>query len=545
MLRERVHVGLRALRLLPADLPDVRALAGGDGHAARPHPADGREARRHRRLERRGRGALRPLPRLHGVPVELPVGRPLRPADRGDAARRGDEFTGRERSACSGACCSPRSPTRAGCAGRSGSPLSAARFRHPPGRRRCSTSPPAWRSRSQAPGGDAGRRRVARTGRPADRLCPAGAVRRRQRRHRTDARRGRATTSSPRRRDAAERSPRTRAGPTRPTGSPSGSATRSPASTAHRRQRLRLRLAPEGAVACRRSISPRRSSEGELPELHPLELTVAYQDSCHLRHAQRLPAAWRPLLERIPGLRVVEPAEQDICCGSAGIYNVTQPEAARALGDRKAAHVLATGAGRLRERQPGLPRPGGAGARPGGEPPPGLPPRGTARRVDARPRTGGPARRRPTLSGQGIRLRGELSLEPGLEVGDVIAASGLEVDREEDGRAARDRLHPAEEGHRHGRGGARPARPDAGRRRSLRVWLRQVGQPVVAAQLTARPARSVAAPRGGRRGEARGTASPRRTRSRSSPRLRAPPPALRRRGRRRRPTRKRRARSTR
>jgi len=83
-------------------------------------------------------------------------------------------------------------------------------------------------------------------------------------------------------------------------------------------------------------------AEGELPELHPLELTVAYQDSCHLRHAQRLPAAWRPHLERIPGLRVVEPAEQDLCCGSAGIYNVTQPDAARDLGDRKARNVLAT-----------------------------------------------------------------------------------------------------------------------------------------------------------------------------------------------------------
>ena len=80
----------------------------------------------------------------------------------------------------------------------------------------------------------------------------------------------------------------------------------------------------------------------ELPALHPLELRVAYQDSCHLRHAQRLPAAWRPFLERIPGLEVVEPAEQDLCCGSAGIYNVVQPEAARDLGDRKAAHVLAT-----------------------------------------------------------------------------------------------------------------------------------------------------------------------------------------------------------
>jgi glycolate oxidase iron-sulfur subunit len=91
----------------------------------------------------------------------------------------------------------------------------------------------------------------------------------------------------------------------------------------------------------------------ELPPLHPLDLTVAYQDSCHLRHAQRLPAAWLPLLRRIPGLRVVEPAEQDICCGSAGIYNVVQPEAARDLGDRKAAHVLATGPDAYASANPG------------------------------------------------------------------------------------------------------------------------------------------------------------------------------------------------
>jgi glycolate oxidase iron-sulfur subunit len=93
--------------------------------------------------------------------------------------------------------------------------------------------------------------------------------------------------------------------------------------------------------------------DADLGELHPLELTVAYQDSCHLRHAQRLPAAWAPLLERIPGLRVVEPAEQDICCGSAGIYNVTQPEAARDLGDRKASHVLATRADAYASANPG------------------------------------------------------------------------------------------------------------------------------------------------------------------------------------------------
>ena len=58
-------------------------------------------------------------------------------------------------------------------------------------------------------------------------------------------------------------------------------------------------------------------------------------------------------LARIPGLEVVEPAEQDLCCGSAGIYNVVQAEAARELGERKARHVLATGAQALASANPG------------------------------------------------------------------------------------------------------------------------------------------------------------------------------------------------
>jgi glycolate oxidase iron-sulfur subunit len=86
---------------------------------------------------------------------------------------------------------------------------------------------------------------------------------------------------------------------------------------------------------------------------HPLPTRVALQDSCHLRHAQRLPLSSRSSLTRIPGLDVVEPAEQDICCGSAGIYNVVQAEAARELGDRKAAHVLATGAHAYASANPG------------------------------------------------------------------------------------------------------------------------------------------------------------------------------------------------
>jgi glycolate oxidase iron-sulfur subunit len=86
---------------------------------------------------------------------------------------------------------------------------------------------------------------------------------------------------------------------------------------------------------------------------HPLELKVAFQDSCHLRHAQRLPLSSQASLARIPALDVVEPAEQDLCCGSAGIYNVVQPDAARELGDRKAASVLATGAQAYASANPG------------------------------------------------------------------------------------------------------------------------------------------------------------------------------------------------
>ena len=86
---------------------------------------------------------------------------------------------------------------------------------------------------------------------------------------------------------------------------------------------------------------------------HPLNLKIAMQDSCHLRHAQRLPVSSALSLRRIPGLELFEPDEQDICCGSAGIYNVTQPEAARELGDRKAAHVLATRAQALVSANPG------------------------------------------------------------------------------------------------------------------------------------------------------------------------------------------------
>jgi glycolate oxidase iron-sulfur subunit len=81
---------------------------------------------------------------------------------------------------------------------------------------------------------------------------------------------------------------------------------------------------------------------GRAPERHPLPLRVAYQEACHLGHAQRVRAEPRAMLASIPELELVEPAEQELCCGSAGIYNLVQPAAAQTLGDRKAANVLAT-----------------------------------------------------------------------------------------------------------------------------------------------------------------------------------------------------------
>ena len=86
---------------------------------------------------------------------------------------------------------------------------------------------------------------------------------------------------------------------------------------------------------------------------HPLPLRVALQDPCHVRHAQRLPLSPLRSLARIPAFEVVEPAEQDLCCGSAGIYNVVQAQAARELGDRKAANVLETGASVYASANPG------------------------------------------------------------------------------------------------------------------------------------------------------------------------------------------------
>ncbi|HEX3804329.1 MAG TPA: glycolate oxidase subunit GlcF [Solirubrobacteraceae bacterium] len=74
------------------------------------------------------------------------------------------------------------------------------------------------------------------------------------------------------------------------------------------------------------------------------EMTIGYHDACHLAHAQKVRDAPRLLLGAIPGLKVVTPAEWELCCGSAGTYNIERPEIASRLGKRKAQALIATGA---------------------------------------------------------------------------------------------------------------------------------------------------------------------------------------------------------
>jgi len=104
---------------------------------------------------------------------------------------------------------------------------------------------------------------------------------------------------------------------------------------------------------------------------HPLPISVAYHDACHLAHAQGIRAQPRDLLRTIPGLSVREIADGSLCCGSAGVYNLLQPEAAAELGSRKAARVLETGADLLVTANPGcLMQINAALSQTGGEPMP-------------------------------------------------------------------------------------------------------------------------------------------------------------------------------
>jgi glycolate oxidase iron-sulfur subunit len=102
-----------------------------------------------------------------------------------------------------------------------------------------------------------------------------------------------------------------------------------------------------------RDISELLVELGPAAPRHPLDITIAYHDACHLGHAQGVRSQPRELLRAIPGLTLTEIAEADLCCGSAGIYNLLNPEPATELGDRKARNVLGTGASVLVTANPG------------------------------------------------------------------------------------------------------------------------------------------------------------------------------------------------
>ncbi len=89
------------------------------------------------------------------------------------------------------------------------------------------------------------------------------------------------------------------------------------------------------------------------PAMGEVRATVTYQDSCHLAHGQRIRSAPRELLNRVPGLKFKEMALSDLCCGSAGIYNVAHTDMAMALLEKKMESVNATAAGRIVTANPG------------------------------------------------------------------------------------------------------------------------------------------------------------------------------------------------
>jgi glycolate oxidase iron-sulfur subunit len=102
-----------------------------------------------------------------------------------------------------------------------------------------------------------------------------------------------------------------------------------------------------------RDASEHLAAVGLVARPGALRARAAYDDPCHLLHGQGIKEPPRDLLRAIPGLELVPLEEADMCCGSAGTYNVTQPALSKALLERKVAHVLASGANMLVTANPG------------------------------------------------------------------------------------------------------------------------------------------------------------------------------------------------
>jgi len=120
-----------------------------------------------------------------------------------------------------------------------------------------------------------------------------------------------------------------------------------------------LRNDPAYAARAKAFAAKCRDISEVLVELEPraprgtVRLKAAYHDACHLQHAQGVRAQPRSLLQAIPGVELVSPLEGEICCGSAGIYNLVQPEPAAELGLRKAKNIAATSPDLIATANPG------------------------------------------------------------------------------------------------------------------------------------------------------------------------------------------------
>ena len=312
LIADCVHCGF----CLPT-CPTYFALARGDGLAARAHLPDAGARRRVDRAERHGRRALRPLPRLHGMRDVVPVGRAVRPADRADARLRGAQPPSRRaRRARARRRSSPCSRTGGGCGRRcffrklpAPGPLAPLKQIAPP-----------WAAPEWPPRASAGRRATR---------CGAGGLRRERRLRRRERGDGARAARRGLRRARAARAGllRRAARPCRPArAGRRARARRSSGDLAgvrlHRHERGGLRLAPEGSR--RRERRRRLRAAGASRARSGSRCRCASRSRTRAIFATRR-ASWRApraMLDAIPGLERLEPAEQDICCGSAGIYNI-------------------------------------------------------------------------------------------------------------------------------------------------------------------------------------------------------------------------------
>jgi len=109
----------------------------------------------------------------------------------------------------------------------------------------------------------------------------------------------------------------------------------------------------EAFVGKVRDISEFLDAVGPVPMTHPIAVRATYHDACHLRHGQRIADAPRRLLKSIPELNLIECADPDQCCGSAGVYNYLEPEIAATVLDAKLDNLLATRADLIITANPG------------------------------------------------------------------------------------------------------------------------------------------------------------------------------------------------